>query len=107
MSITSATAAQVLTARDKAAIALPYLQRFAQGDLDPRNPALDATLVAKVNAALDAALSALRTAGAVLPATQTVVVNGQALTGVAPTGTYTSRVTFTVASGAITAIALS
>lgn len=39
--------------------------------------------------------------------TQAVVSNAQELTGVAPTGTYISKVTFTVAGGAITAIVLS
>jgi hypothetical protein len=36
-----------------------------------------------------------------------LLVNGQVLTGVAPTGTYTSAVTFTVTNGLITAIVLS
>jgi hypothetical protein len=39
--------------------------------------------------------------------TSTVVVNGQELTGVTPSGTYVSNVKFTVSNGAITAIALS
>lgn len=39
--------------------------------------------------------------------TQTIVSHNQALTGVAPTGTYTNTVTFTVAGGVITGIALS
>lgn len=42
-----------------------------------------------------------------LAATVAPVVNGQALAGVAPTGAYTNTVTFTVANGVITAIALS
>lgn len=41
------------------------------------------------------------------PATTAVVPTGTALTGVTPTGTYTNTVTFTVAGGVITAIALS
>ena len=41
------------------------------------------------------------------PATAAIVTSSQALTGVAPTGTYTNTVTFTVANGVITAIALS
>lgn len=45
--------------------------------------------------------------GTVNASTQTIVVNGETLTGVAPTGTYTNTVTFTVANGVITAIALS
>lgn len=106
MSVTDSTSALVLTARDKVAIALPYLQRFAQGDLNPVG-SIDATYVAQIDAALDAALSALSGAGAELPATQTVVVNGETLTGVTPTGVYATTVTFTVAGGAITAIALS
>lgn len=39
--------------------------------------------------------------------TKTVVTSGQQLSGVAPTGTYVSKVTFTVAGGVITAITLS
>jgi hypothetical protein len=39
--------------------------------------------------------------------TSTVLMNGKALTGVTPTGTFVTTVTFTVAGGAITAIALS
>lgn len=42
-----------------------------------------------------------------LPATAAMITSGQALTGVAPTGTFTTTVTFTVAGGVITAIALS
>jgi len=37
----------------------------------------------------------------------TLVLDGETLTGVTPTGTYATTVTFTVVSGAITAIALS
>ena len=39
--------------------------------------------------------------------TKTVVTSGQQLSGVTPTGTYVSKVTFTVVGGAITAIVLS
>lgn len=39
--------------------------------------------------------------------TKTVVTSGQQLSGVTPTGTYVSKVTFTVAGGVITAITLS
>lgn len=42
-----------------------------------------------------------------LPAGTALVPNAYALTGVAPTGTYTSTVTFTVAGGLITGITLS
>ena len=42
-----------------------------------------------------------------LPAGAAVVPNAYALTGVAPTGTYISTVTFTVAGGVITGITLS
>lgn len=52
------------------------------------------------------ALSAVGVTAA-LPATQTVVSSGQALTGVTPSGIYTNTVTFTVAGGVITAIVLS
>lgn len=41
------------------------------------------------------------------PATAAIVTSSQTLTGVTPTGTYTNTVTFTVANGVITAIALS
>lgn len=39
--------------------------------------------------------------------TTTVVTSGQQLTGVAPTGVYATKVTFTVSGGVITAIVLS
>lgn len=42
-----------------------------------------------------------------MSATSTVVVNNQELTGVTPSGTYVSKVKFTVSNGAITGIALS
>lgn len=42
-----------------------------------------------------------------LPATAAIITSTQALTGVTPSGTYTNTVTFTVAGGVITAIALS
>lgn len=42
-----------------------------------------------------------------MAANSTVVTNGQQLTGVEPSGEYTSKVTFTVSNGAITAITLS
>lgn len=42
-----------------------------------------------------------------LAAAKTIVTSGQALTGVTPTGTFTTTVTFTVANGVITGIALS
>lgn len=38
---------------------------------------------------------------------ETVVASGQVLEGVTPSGTYVSKVTFTVSNGVITAIALS
>lgn len=41
------------------------------------------------------------------PATAAIITSGQALTGVTPTGTFATTVTFTVANGVITAIALS
>lgn len=45
--------------------------------------------------------------GVSLPGNAAIVTNTQALTGVAPTGTYTNTVTFTVANGVITGIVLS
>jgi hypothetical protein len=41
------------------------------------------------------------------PANTAIVTSAQTLTGVTPSGTYTNTVTFTVANGVITAIALS
>lgn len=41
------------------------------------------------------------------PATAAIVTNGQALIGVAPTGTFANTVTFAVANGVITGITLS
>jgi hypothetical protein len=63
----------------------------------------------------DAEAAAARTAAALsaigvtaeLPATQTIVSDTQALTGVTPSGSYVDTVTFTVAGGVITAIVLS
>lgn len=43
----------------------------------------------------------------VAPATAAIITNGQALTGVAPTGAFTDTVTFAVTDGVITGIALS
>jgi hypothetical protein len=42
-----------------------------------------------------------------LPATAALITNAQALTGVAPSGAYTTTVTFTVTAGVISAIVLS
>lgn len=42
-----------------------------------------------------------------LPATAAMITSAQALTGVTPTGTFITTVTFTVAGGVITAIVLS
>lgn len=42
-----------------------------------------------------------------LPATAAIITSAQALTGVTPTGSFVTTVTFTVAGGVITAIALS
>lgn len=42
-----------------------------------------------------------------LPATTAIIATAQVLSGVAPSGTYISHVTFTVSNGAITAIVLS
>ena len=42
-----------------------------------------------------------------LAATVAPIVSGGTVTGVAPTGAYTNTVTFTVAAGVVTAIALS
>lgn len=41
------------------------------------------------------------------PSTTAIITDGQALTGVTPTGTFTDTVTFVVANGVITGIALS
>jgi len=42
-----------------------------------------------------------------LDATDTLLSSGDTLTGVTPSGSYTNTITFTVAAGAITAVALS
>lgn len=42
-----------------------------------------------------------------LASTVAAVINGGTLTGVTPTGTYATTITFTVAAGVITAVALS
>lgn len=41
------------------------------------------------------------------PATAAIITSAQTLTGVTPTGTYTNTITFTVANGVVTAVALS
>lgn len=103
MSIATITAAQRVEARDECLRAALALQRFAQSGTTPRT---DET--AEVTPILEAAAAALVVAGASgLAATSTVVTNGQDLTGVTPSGTYTDTVTFTVAGGVITAIVLS
>lgn len=56
-------------------------------------------------ATVDVAAGALEDVN--LPATAALITSAQALTGVTPSGTYTNTVTFTVAAGVITAIALS
>nr|UVX49299.1 MAG: hypothetical protein [Bacteriophage sp.] len=63
-------------------------------------------LVAKYQAAINRAQAALAAIGGGT-STTTIVSNGQQLTGVTPSGTYASKVTFTVANGVITAIAMS
>ena len=63
-------------------------------------------LLAKYSAAINRMQAALAAVGGT-GTTTTIVSTGQQLTGVTPTGTYASKVTFTVANGAITAIALS
>lgn len=104
-----ATIAQLHAARNAGLKLAHVTQPYAQGDIPLANEA-DATLRAEVKAAADEAIAAATAVGgegAELPATQTVVSSGQALTGVTPSGTYTDTVTFTVAGGVITAIALS
>lgn len=58
-------------------------------------------------ATVNVSSGALQSVTVSLAPTKTVVTNSQQLTGVAPTGTYTNTVTFTVANGVITGIALS
>lgn len=58
-------------------------------------------------ATVNVSAGALQSVGVSLAATKTIVSTGQEITGVAPTGTYTDTVTFTVAGGVITGITLS
>jgi len=94
--VTGLTNAQLQTARDSAVKLQQMLQQFAQGTIT------ETTAYADFSTELNTLADALATA-----VKSTLVTNGEELTGVTPSGTYTSKVTFTVAAGAITAIALS
>lgn len=65
---------------------------------------LNGTVTTAATVEVDADLG---TAQVRFPATAAGVANGATLTGVEPTGTYTNTITFTVAGGVITGIALS
>jgi len=84
------------TLRNQAQKLLTASQQYAQGSLAVASDATDA-----LEAALDALIDAIAVA-----VSGTIVANGEVLTGVTPTGTFATTVTFTVANGAITAIAL-
>lgn len=102
MSIATITAAQRVELRDATLTASLVMQRYTQSAATPR-----ADEVASATSALDAAAAALAVAGASgIPATSAVVANGSTVS-VAPTGTFTSTVTFAVANGVITGITLS
>ena len=94
--ITSLTNAQLQTARDDAAKLNDLLQRFAQGTVT------ETTAYAAFSTLLDSLFNNL-----VKDVAGTIVTNGETLTGVTPSGTFNTTVTFTVANGAITGIALS
>lgn len=74
----------------------------AEAELLVRNPALLDELNAEVAALLKYVDDNTLNSGTI-----TTVETGKALTGVTPSGTFATTVTFTVANGAITAIALS
>ena len=104
-----ATQRQLKDARNAGLNLAHVTQEYAQGDIalaTEDNAAARAEVKAVADAAITAA-TAIGGSGAPAPATETRVTNGQELTGVTPTGTYISKVTFTVAGGVITAITLS
>lgn len=102
MSISTSTAAQRITLRDKAVIAEKMLQNFAQDSIVPNTEQ-----ITEIDAALTALTAALQAAGGViLPGTQTIVTS----TVKRPVGTVSGSGTFgtfTVANGVITGIVLS
>lgn len=104
MSYASATGAQRLEVNSAAEVLAKATYPARHGLNLPGTAGHENAETAAARAA--AALSAIGVS-AELPANQTVVTTGQALTGVAPTGSYTNTVTFTVAGGVITAITLS
>lgn len=105
MSITTATKAEALTLRDANVKASYPLQKLAQSDREPGT--MNAAQITETDAALTALVNALAAADAVASGTVYTLKSGFALTGVTPSGTFSTTVTFTVANGAITAIALS
>ena len=100
MAFAEATLAQRQAVRN-AAVALDKATTLAHdtGPLDTLGPDVDAA------GAL--AVAALNTTGSASGDTITLVTDGQELTGVTPTGTFSTTVTFTVEDGVIAAIALS
>ncbi|UVX34744.1 MAG: hypothetical protein [Bacteriophage sp.] len=100
MAFASSTLAQRQAVRD-AAIELDKAVTLAHdtGPLLALGPAVDT--------AGETLVAALTATGSATPDNQVIVSDGQALTGVPPTGTFTDTVTFTVANGVITGIALS
>ena len=94
--ITTLTNAQLQTARDSAIRVQQALHKFAQGTVT------ETTAYSEFSVELNTLLNNL-----VTTLDGTIVNDGDTLTGVTPTGTFNTTVTFTVTSGAITGIALS
>jgi len=94
--VTGLTNAQLQDARDAAIRLQQSLQQFAQGTVT------ETTAYTNFSTELNALVDALA-----VTMDGTLVVDGETLTGVTPSGSYSTTVTFTVTAGAITAIALS
>lgn len=102
MSISTSTAAQRITLRDKTRIAGVMLQAFAQDSV-----ALNAEQITDVDAALTNLTAALSAAGGILlPATQVIVSNGGAVTITDSAGGPSLAGTATVAAGALSSVAI-
>lgn len=94
--ITSLTNAQLQTLNNDVVKLQQLLQLFAQGTA--QETTAYATLSTSLNTLMDTLIKDVSGA---------IVVNNKELTGVTPTGTYATKVKFTVTNGAITAITLS
>ena len=94
--VTGLTNVQLQTARDQAIKVQQSLQRFAPGTVTDTTAYADFST--EVNTLVNSLITTLDSA---------VVTDGETLTGVTPTGTFSTTVTFSVSSGAITGISLS